>query len=119
MSGRGSAKENNVAGYQSAVSGSVGGAADVTHAAASATMDCQPNANVEAMRIALDAAGIESRPLWKPMHRHPVFAGCPAYVNGVSEELFARGLCLPAGPYVTDSDIRYIAAQLRQCIIGG
>ncbi|GFI14746.1 UDP-N-acetylbacillosamine transaminase [Muribaculaceae bacterium] len=98
------------------LTGAVGGAAGVTHAAASATTDCQPNANVEAMRSALDAAGIEARPLWKPMHRQPVYADAPAYTNGVSEALFRTGLCLPAGPWVTDDDLRHIAATIRSAI---
>ena len=102
--------EENV--YKSAVAGAVGGAAGVTHAAESLQTDCQPNANVEAMRVALDAAGIESRPLWKPMHKQPVYASSPAYVNGVSESLFARGLCLPSGPCVTEEDVRYIVNQI-------
>lgn len=59
----------------------------------------------EELRQALDHAGIESRPLWKPMHLQPVFSNCPAYTNGVSESLFAKGLCLPAGPWVSDNDI--------------
>ena len=87
--------------YKKVITGAVGGAAGVTHAAASATTDCQPNANVEAMRVALDAANIEARPLWKPMHKQPVYKDAPAYVNGVSESLFAVGLCLPAGPYLS------------------
>ena len=98
--------------YKSAVAGAVGGAAGVTHAAESLTTDCQPNANVEAMRVALDAAGIESRPLWKPMHKQPVYASCPAYTNGVSQSLFARGLCLPSGPCVTEEDVKYIVNQI-------
>ena len=102
--------------YSAAVNGAVGGAAGVTHTATATTTDCQPNANVEAMRLALDAAGIESRPLWKPMHRQPVFADATAYVNGVSESLFATGLCLPAGPYVTDDDLHHIAATIRSAL---
>ena len=98
--------------YKAAVKGAVGGAAGVTHEAASVHTDCEPNANVEAMRMGLDAAGIESRPLWKPMHRQPVFADCPAYLNGVSESLFKVGLCLPSGPCVTDDDVRYIVCEL-------
>lgn len=62
----------------------------------------------EELRLALDAENIESRPLWKPMHLQPVFKGCPAYVNGVSETLFSKGLCLPAGPWVSDDDVRRI-----------
>lgn len=102
--------------YSHTVSGAVGGAAGVTHAAASATTDCQPDNNVEALRMALDSAGIESRPLWKPMHRQPVFRNCPAYINGVSEALFKTGICLPAGPWVTDSHVRYIVGQITQSL---
>ena len=64
------------------------------------------------MRVALDKEGIESRPLWKPMHKQPVYRQAPAYVNGVSEALFKRGLCLPSGPMVTDDDIRRIIATI-------
>lgn len=103
--------------YKSAVQGAVGGAAGVTHAAESLHTDCEPNANVEAMRVALDAAGIESRPLWKPMHKQPVYASNPAYINGVSEALFARGMCLPAGPCVTDDDVKYIVEQIKANIL--
>lgn len=103
--------------YKVAIQGAVGGAAGVTHAAATLHTDCEPNTNVEAMRIALDAAGIESRPLWKPMHKQPVYANNPAYVNGVSESLFAKGLCLPSGPYVSDDEVRYIIEQIKYNII--
>lgn len=61
----------------------------------------------------LTAADIESRPLWKPMHLQPVFAKAPAYVNGVSEALFAQGLCLPSGPMVTDEDVDRIVKVIR------
>jgi len=103
--------------YKQVVTGAVGGAAGVIHTAASATTDCQPNDNVEALRMALDAANIESRPLWKPMHKQPVYRNAPAYTNGVSESLFATGICLPAGPYVTDDDVRYIVAHIKDAII--
>jgi len=59
----------------------------------------------EAVRQALERENIETRPLWKPMHLQPVFARCPAYVNGVSESLFARGLCLPSGTSMSESDL--------------
>ena len=68
------------------------------------------------MRLALDKAGIESRPLWKPMHLQPVYKSNPAYVNGVSEALFKRGLCLPSGPWVTDEDVAYIVEQMKGCL---
>ena len=103
--------------YEVAVQGAVGGAAGVTHAAASLHTDCEPNRNVEALRMALDKAGIESRPLWKPMHRQPVYRNNPCYVNGVSEALFKRGLCLPSGPCVTDEDVAYIVEQIKACIV--
>ena len=62
----------------------------------------------------LTAADIESRPLWKPMHLQPVFAKAPAYVNGVSEALFAQGLCLPSGPMVTDEDVDRIVEIIKK-----
>ena len=103
--------------YRQVISGAVGGAAGVTHAVESATTDCQPNDNVEALRMALDAAGIESRPLWKPMHKQPVYRNAPAYTNGVSESLFKTGICLPAGPWVTDTHIRYIVDNIKASIL--
>ena len=102
--------------YGEVVHGAVGGAAGVTHQAASAHTDCEPNRNVEAMRVALDKAGIESRPLWKPMHLQPVYRNNPAYVNGVSEALFKRGLCLPSGPWVTDEDVACIVDRMKACL---
>lgn len=102
--------------YAEVITGAVGGAAGVTHATKTPHTDCEPNANVEALRLALDAAGIESRPLWKPMHKQPVYANNPAYVNGVSEELFKVGFCLPSGPWVTDEDVRYIVEQIKAAI---
>ncbi len=102
--------------YKAVVTGAVGGAAGVTHAASTAVTDCQPNDNVEALRICLDRAGIEARPLWKPMHKQPVYKNAPAYVNGVSEELFKVGICLPAGPWVTDDHIRYIVDTIKDSI---
>lgn len=102
--------------YKQVISGAVGGAAGVTHTVTSATTDCQPNDNVEGLRMALDAAGIESRPLWKPMHKQPVYKDAPAYVNGVSESLFKVGICLPAGPWVTDDHVRYIVDQIKASI---
>ena len=103
--------------YAETVEGAVGGAAGVTHAANSVHTDCEPNRNVEAMRVVLDAANIESRPLWKPMHKQPVYQGVPAYVNGVSESLFKVGLCLPSGPMVTEDDVRYIVETIKKSIV--
>jgi dTDP-4-amino-4,6-dideoxygalactose transaminase len=126
--------------YKTIVQGAVGGAAGVIHVADSATTDCQPNDNVEALRVFMDAAGIEARPVWKPMHKQPVYcrtiengelrienlpcgaicqtsASSVAYVNGVSEEIFKVGMCLPAGPYVCDDDVRYIVETIKNAII--
>lgn len=102
--------------YKTIVSGAVGGAAGVIHTASSATTDCQPNDNVEAMRVALDAAGIEARPVWKPMHKQPVYKNAPAYVNGVSESVFKVGMCLPSGPCVSDEDVKYIIETIKEVI---
>lgn len=102
--------------YKQVITGAVGGAAGVVHAVATATTDCQPNANVEAMRVYLDQKKIEARPVWKPMHKQPVFKGVPAYVNGVSESIFKVGLCLPAGPMVSEADIRYIVDCIKEAI---
>ena len=102
--------------YKTVVRGAVGGAAGVIHIASSATTDCQPNDNVEALRVFLDAAGIEARPVWKPMHRQPVYRDAPAYVNGVSEAVFKVGMCLPAGPYVSDAGVRYIVDTIKAAI---
>ena len=104
--------------YKAVVKVAVGGAAGVIHEAESATTDCQPNDNVEALRMVMDAAGIEARPVWKPMHKQPVYKDAPAYVNGVSEAVFKVGMCLPAGPYVTDDDVRYIVDTIKNAIIG-
>ena len=102
--------------YKQVVTGAVGGAAGVIHTAKTATTDCQPNDNVEAMRMGLDALNIESRPLWKPMHKQPVYKDAPAYVNGVSEALFKVGMCLPAGPYVSDDDVKFICEAIKSMI---
>ena len=126
--------------YKTIVKGAVGGAAGVIHHADSATTDCQPNDNVEAMRVALDAEGIESRPLWKPMHKQPVYTRgtvkneeldsmsngtkviCQtsdtsiSYVNGLSEALFKVGLCLPSGPCVTDEDVQHIINSIKSAL---
>ena len=131
--------------YKAIVTGAVGGAAGVIHAAKTATTDCQPNDNVEALRVGLDAMNIEARPVWKPMHRQPVYRhgeiqvsrfkiqdsrfkiqeqdcqcitseSSVAYVNGVSEALFKVGMCLPAGPYVTDDDVKYIVEAIKSLI---
>ena len=70
----------------------------------------------EELRIALDAKGIETRPLWKPMHLQPIFANNPRYVDGTAERLFNKGLCIPAGPCVTDEDAAYIVREIKKCM---
>lgn len=102
--------------YKTIVKGAVGGAAGVIHMAESATTDCQPNDNVEALRVFMDQAGIEARPVWKPMHKQPCYKNVPTYVNGVSEAIFKVGMCLPAGPYVSDEDVRYIVEIIKSAI---
>jgi len=117
--------------YKEVIKTAVGGTAGVIHAVDSATTDCQPNDNVEALRVYMLAAKIEARPLWKPMHCQPVYCdnavetapgcmegpGMVAYVNGVSESLFKVGMCLPAGPYVTDDDVRYIVKTIKNAVL--
>lgn len=103
--------------YKNIVTGPIGGALGVIHPAATAVTDCQPNDNVEAMRMALSDADIEARPVWKPMHKQPVYKNAPAYVNGVSEEIFKKGLCLPAGPWVEDEDVKRIVDTIKASIV--
>lgn len=109
--------KNQEKAYSEAITTAVGGAAGTVHKATSAHTDCEPNPNVEAMRKALDEAGVESRPLWKPMHKQPVYASNPAFTNGVSEQLFKTGLCLPSGPMVTESDAQFIVQKIKENII--
>ena len=124
--------------YKEVIKSAVGGAAGVIKAVESATTDCQPNDNVEALRVFMLAKKVECRPVWKPMHKQPVYAGVSgelkveslengvirqtsdksvAYINGVSEEIFKVGFCLPAGPYVTDDDVRYIVDCIKEAIV--
>ena len=70
----------------------------------------------EELRQKLDAANIETRPLWKPMHLQPVYKDNPSYIDGTSERLFNRGLCLPAGPWVKDEDVEYIVEEIREAM---
>lgn len=72
--------------------------------------------NYEELRQIFEKGNVESRPLWKPMHLQPVFADCPAYINGVSESLFKCGLCLPAGPWVGDAEVAYIIEIIKSVI---
>lgn len=152
--------------YKKVITSAVGGAAGVIHAAESATTDCQPNDNVEALRVQLDLAQVEARPVWKPMHKQPVYCAplkdegrnleqtsaesselelcrvqprfkskalkdeiladgiirqtsgtSVAYINGVSEDIFKVGMCLPAGPCVTDEDVKYIVEVIKNSIV--
>ena len=103
--------------YATAVQGAVGGAAGVVHSSGQLHTRLEPNANVEAMRVALDKANVESRPVWKPMHAQPVYQNVPSYTNGVSESIFKRGLCLPSGPLVTDEDVAYIVDTIKANIL--
>nr|WP_308534902.1 aminotransferase class I/II-fold pyridoxal phosphate-dependent enzyme [uncultured Prevotella sp.] len=102
--------------YREVVRTAVGGAAGVIHAVDTATTDCQPNANIEALRVFMLDKKVECRPLWKPMHKQPVYARAPVYTNGIEESLFKVGFCLPAGPYVTDDDVRYIVESIKAAI---
>ena len=102
--------------YKEVVKTAVGGAAGVIHAVDSPTTDCQPNDNVEAMRVFMLSKKVECRPVWKPMHKQPVYADAPVYTNGVEEDLFKVGMCLPAGPYVSDEDVRYIVECIKKAL---
>jgi dTDP-4-amino-4,6-dideoxygalactose transaminase len=70
-------------------------------------------ATPEAVRVALEAQNIEARPVWKPMHLQPVFAGCRAFGGAVAEEQFARGLCLPSGTAMTEDEVARVAGIIR------
>ena len=102
--------------YKEVIKSAVGGAAGVIKQVECATTDCQPNDNVEALRVFMLDNKVECRPLWKPMHKQPVYADAVVYTNGVEEELFKVGFCLPAGPYVTDEDVQYIVDCIKKAI---
>ena len=124
--------------YKEVITSAVGGAAGVIKQVESATTDCQPNDNVEALRVFMLSKKVECRPLWKPMHKQPVYTQIDngqltidnlpdgiirqtcdksvAYTKGVEEELFKVGFCLPAGPYVTDEDVHYIVECIKEAI---
>jgi pyridoxal phosphate-dependent aminotransferase EpsN len=70
------------------------------------------NISPEELRLRLETENIESRPVWKPMHMQPVFAGCPYIGGNVAEEIFQTGICLPSGTSMADEDVERIA-----CII--
>ena len=103
--------------YKEVIKSAVGGAAGVIKQVESATTDCQPNDNVEALRVFMLDKKVECRPLWKPMHKQPVYANAAVYTNNVEEDLFKVGFCLPAGPYVTDEDVHYIVECIKEAIV--
>ena len=103
--------------YKEVIKTAVGGAAGVIHQVDSPVTDCQPNDNVEAMRVFMLGKKVECRPVWKPMHKQPVYQGAPVYTNGVEEDIFKIGMCLPAGPYVSDEDVKYIVDCIKEAII--
>jgi len=79
------------------------------------TVDPQAfGADREAIRVALEEADIESRPLWKPMHLQPVFAGCEVVGGSVAAALFRAGLCLPSGTAMSEADLERVAGMVRQ-----
>ena len=134
--------------YKEVIKTAVGGAAGVIHQVDSPVTDCQPNENVEAMRVWMLGKKVECRPVWKPMHCQPVYRqevdklkvlegssvakrradeltsgvmcqtseASVAYTRGVEEEIFKIGMCLPAGPYVTDDDVKYIVECIKEAI---
>ena len=67
----------------------------------------------EGLRLALEKENIESRPLWKPMHQQPIFEDCPRYLNGVSDALFERGLCLPSGSNLTEAELHRVTSSIN------
>lgn len=71
----------------------------------------------EDLRIHFENFNIESRPLWKPMHLQPIFAGCPAYADGTSEKLFLSGLCLPSSSNITDEEREIVVKEIRRQIL--
>jgi len=72
--------------------------------------------NREHIRLALEQQNIESRPLWKPMHRQPVFQEFPFFGTGVSDDLFARGLCLPSGTQMTVADLHRVTEIVKSLV---
>lgn len=68
----------------------------------------------EKIRLHLETDNIESRPLWKPMHMQPVFMDAPYYGSGVSEELFANGLCIPSGSNLTEEDLNRVVGKIKE-----
>ena len=67
----------------------------------------------EGLRLKLLEHNIESRPLWKPMHQQPVFKACPSYLNGVSDDLFKKGLCLPSGSNLSENELNRVISAIK------
>ena len=103
--------------YKEVIKSAVGSVPSVIKMIDCAVTDCQPNDNVEALRVFMHNKRVECRPVWKPMHKQPVYSDAVAYVNGVSEAIFKVGFCLPAGPYVSDADVRYIVECIKEAIL--
>jgi pyridoxal phosphate-dependent aminotransferase EpsN len=80
------------------------------------TIDPATGLTPEAVRLHLEGDDIESRPVWKPMHRQPVFAQAPARLDGTADRLFATGLCLPSGSGMTDADLDRVLTRLGQAL---
>lgn len=70
----------------------------------------------EKIRLSLAEENIESRPLWKPMHSQPVFANSVSYLNGVSDDLFEKGLCLPSGSNLTEEDLQRVVSIIKNVL---
>lgn len=71
----------------------------------------------EDLRLKMEEANIETRPLWKPMHMQPVFKDCPYYGDNVSEDLFDKGLCLPSSPVLSQEDLERVIDVIRKLSI--
>jgi len=80
------------------------------------TLLFKKNTNIHKIIQALEVGNCESRPLWKPMHMQALFNGCKTQLNGVSEDMFTRGLCLPSGTEMTREDVAYICDIIKESI---
>ena len=67
----------------------------------------------EGLRLLLEKDNIETRPLWKPMHQQPIFKDTPRYLNGVSDDLFERGLCLPSGSNLPENELNRVVSIIK------
>ena len=104
--------------YKEVIKTAVGGAAGVIHQVDSPTTDCQPNDNVEALRVWMLNKKVECRPVWKPMHKQPVYKDADMVTVGdkcVCEKVFERGLCLPSDIRMSPSDQDLIIEGIKEC----